>query len=69
MKLENLPERCKDDYRIVLAAVTENGWVMRFVSDTIKDDRDIVFAAVTSDGLVLHFASERLKNDVDIYKR
>ena len=50
----------------VLAAVTKNGSLLRYVSDTLKNDKEVVLAAVTNDGYALEFASETLRNDRDV---
>ena len=47
----------------VLAAVTRNGFALKYASETLKDDRDVVLAAVAQNGFALEYASETLKND------
>ena len=49
-----------------LAAIRNNGYILRSASDRIKDDLDIVLAAVGNDGCTLDYASGRLKDDRDI---
>ena len=47
----------------VLAAVTRNGFALKYASETLKDDRDVVLAAVAQNGFALEYASETLKKD------
>ena len=59
--LAHFPEDLQDDKEVVLAAVKENGFALRFASDRLKDDEDIVRAAVRRNRRALRFASERLQ--------
>ena len=61
--------KMKNNYNIVLAAVTSNsgdGKILLFASDELKDNYDIVLAAVKHNGRALQFASSNLQDNYDI---
>ncbi|CAJ1348417.1 unnamed protein product [Effrenium voratum] len=54
--LGRLPEACREDRDIVMAAVQSRGQALRFASESLQNDREVVFAAVSQDGHALKFA-------------
>jgi len=52
-----------------LAAVSNNGWTLRFASDELKNDIDIVIKAVSNDGQALRFASNKWQEYFDLIKQ
>jgi len=59
----------KDDKELVLAAVKQNGWALRYASPLLQDDKDVVLAAVKihfGGPRHLQWASDRLKSDTDV---
>ena len=50
----------------MLAAVKQNGWVLRHASAELRADRELVLAAVGQQGAVLEFASPELRADRDV---
>ena len=60
------PKELRNDRKIVLAAVKQNGFVQEYASPELRKDREIVPAVVTQKGLALKYASEELKNDRSI---
>ncbi len=51
---------------MILAAVTQNGWVLQYAAEEFKADKDIVLAAVTRYASVLEYAAEDLKANREI---
>ena len=51
---------------VVLAAVTHNGFAIRFASEELKVDIEVVMAAVTQNGFALRYVSEELKADIEV---
>lgn len=64
--IESLSEELKNDYDILLAAVNNFGYNLRFGSEILQDNYNIVSAAVKNKGLSIKFASYRLQKDKDI---
>jgi hypothetical protein len=54
--------------RSALAAVTQYGMALQYVSERLREDKDFILAAVTQDGRALEYASKRLQDDDDIKK-
>jgi len=52
--------------RVVLAAVQQGGWTLRYASNDFRADRGVVLAAVTQNGCALKFASPELQQDPEI---
>jgi hypothetical protein len=59
-------ETLRDDFDVVLSAVSSNGYALFRASDGLKDNFDVVMAAVHSNGGALVHATTRLKADPDI---
>ena len=55
----------QNDKDVVLAAVQQNGFALKYASEELKKDREIVLAAVRQNGYALEYASE-LKKDREI---
>lgn len=60
--LERVPPRYRDK-QMVLAAVSENGFAIRFSPEPLKRDREIVSAALQENGLALRSVPDLLKDD------
>ena len=58
-----LPE---GDRTIVLTAVSQDGFALRFATQELKGDREIVMAAVSQDGEALQYATKEVKGDEEI---
>jgi hypothetical protein len=63
LNLQFMPEGCKSDKCLVLAAVHENGNAIQFASDELKDDREIIMAALENDGSALYFCPDWVRDD------
>ena len=50
---------------MVLAAVQQDGWALKFASSELQQDREVVLAAVQQSGWLLQFASSKLQQDRD----
>ena len=59
-------DHLRNDMRIVLAAITENGNALEFASESMRDNREVVLVAVCSSGEVLNCLSQRLQNDREV---
>ena len=64
--LSYVSERLRNDMRIVVQAVKQNGAALEFASAQLRDDRDVVEVAVNQNAKALNFASARLKSDGDL---
>ena len=54
------------DKVVVMAAVKQNGRVLRFASQELQRDREVVMEAVKQNGMVLSDASQELQRDRDV---
>ncbi len=64
--LQKNPE-WNNDKDVVLAAVKQWGWVIRFASNELKNDREVVMTAIQQwCGYALQYASDELRNDKDV---
>eukprot|EP00971_Amphidinium_carterae_P168561 3339740-Amphidinium_carterae.1 len=61
--LEDVPEHCRADCDILLAAVQVNGLALRHAAEECKRDREIVLAAVQQTGHALQYAAAECKAD------
>jgi hypothetical protein len=52
-----------ENYEIVLAAVKNHGFALKYANDTLKRNDEIVFAAVTKHGGALQYASNALRDN------
>lgn len=64
--LKNIPINFRDDFDIVLVAVSKNGISLEFSSENLKNNYEIVLAAITQNGTSLQYASNELKNNKKI---
>ena len=51
------------DFQAVLAAVQQNGWLLKHASVDMKNNEEVVLAAVKQDSWALQFASDQMKNN------
>ena len=51
---------------MVLEAVKNNGFSLRFASYELRNDKEVVLEAVKNVGFALQFASETLRNDREV---
>ena len=64
--LEYASENLKNNYDIVMVAVTDHGGSLIYASEDLQNNYDIVMAAVTIYGKSLEYASNNLQNNYDI---
>lgn len=64
--LKSASEAQRADRDIVLAAVSKDGWALRYASKELRADHDVVLAAVSDIGQALEYASDELRSDRDI---
>ncbi len=58
--------KLRDNYDIVMAAVSRNGWSLKYASEELRDNYNIVMVAVENCGTSLEYASDRLQNNYNI---
>ena len=51
---------------LVMWAVRQDGYALRYADESLQDDRDVVLEAVNNCGAALYYASDTLKKDIDI---
>ena len=66
--LELIPEKFKDDKRMVKDFVAQNGINIRYASKRLQDDRTIVAIAVQNNPCSILWASDRLKKDAELIR-
>lgn len=66
--LQNLNDELRNNKEIVLAAINQYCYALRFASEQIKSDQEVVFSAVNQNPLSLQYASEKLLNDRQFIK-
>jgi len=49
---------------IVLAAVTEDGYTLRYAANDLKSDREIVLSSTRQNGRALEYAAGELKSEI-----
>ena len=64
--LESACDELKDNFDVVLAAVSKDGWALQHASKKRRGDHTIVMAAVSQNGGALRWASEELKGTRNI---
>lgn len=64
--LNSLSESIKDNYDIVLIAVSENLNNFKYASERLRDNETILKAVIKQSGYSIKFTSDRLKADKDI---
>jgi predicted RNA-binding protein (virulence factor B family) len=66
MFLQNLPQTFRSNKKVVISAVTNDGYALNHAAENLQDDKEVVFAAVTNNGGALEFASQRLRADKEV---
>ena len=61
-------DRLRNDFDVVMAAVTRTGFALKNASPTLKDNAEIVKVAVMQEGRALEHASERLRDNEDMVR-
>ena len=56
----------QNDRDIIMNAVTNYGYALKYASKELQNDREVVMSAVRNAGWALQFASRTLKDDYDI---
>ena len=49
---------CVRAREVVIAAVGQEGWALKYATEALKGDREVVMAAVVQDGTALRYATE-----------
>ena len=62
---DDVPEVLLYDKEFILAAVKENGDILKFLSDDYRDDKHLLIDAVKSSDSAFKYASARIKADKD----
>ena len=62
----NTREKLKRDREVVLEAVKQDGYALRFASEELRGDRDVVMEAVKQNGDALQYASQELQRDTEV---
>ena len=57
---------CSRSKPVVLAAVQQAGFALKYASDELRGDREVVLAAVQQDGFALKYASDELRGDREV---
>lgn len=65
IEITNLKKN-KDNREYVLDAVSKQGSLLDFASESLKDDKEIALAAIKNNPEALEFASDRLKGDREV---
>ena len=55
-----------DNKEYVLKAVSEQGKLLEWASDSLRDDEEVVKTALENDGEAMEFASDRLKDNKEL---
>lgn len=63
--LEFCSESIKKDHDVIVSALEQHGWNLKYLNDTQRDSKNIVSIATHKNGGPIQFASDRLKNDRD----
>ena len=59
--LKDIPKEYAYDIEAVRAAVTYNGYSLKYAQDEFKNDKEVVLEAVSNKGEAIMYASEQLK--------
>lgn len=62
-------ERFHNDFEMVLTAVENEGWVIKYADDEIRDDEKIVMAAIKSDGSALRYVNSRFQDNIELVQQ
>ena len=54
------------DKDVVLAAVAQNGWALKYAHEELRRDKDVVLAAMAQNGEALWYAHEGLQLQISI---
>ena len=60
------PEEIRGDREVVMAAVAESAWTLRYASEELRGDREVVMAAIALEGHALQHARDELKGDREV---
>ena len=60
MILQNAPDSVRDNFDIILKAVSNDGYALKYASERLKDDVSIVSAAVSQEARAIRDAGEYL---------
>ena len=55
----------RNDREVVLAAVRQTGWVLKYADESLRNDREVVLAAVKKDACALEYAGD-FRNDREV---
>ena len=61
-----IDKRLLDDKDVVLATLSKESLLFKYISKRLQDDEEVVMKAVKLNGLCLQYVSDRLKNDKEI---
>ena len=56
----------RNDKNRMLKVIEDDGYNLKFASESLKDDEDIVKASIKQEGIFIEFASERLRDNIEI---
>lgn len=62
--LEYASDSVKNDKKIVLKAVSQNGYALRYSSRELKNDKEVVLAACLQNEKVISYASDEMKEEI-----
>jgi len=63
--LQHYPE-LRNNKEVVLEAVKQYGWALKYASDELRANKEVVIEAVKQDGYALRFASDELKANKEV---
>ena len=64
---EFIPEKLRDDYTYMLAAVTYNGTLFQFASKRLRNNHAIILAALKTSHDILEHAGDYLQNNRNFF--
>jgi hypothetical protein len=56
----------KGDKEVVLKAVAQDGYALRYADESLRKDKEVVLKAVAQDGYALEYADESLRKDKEV---
>ena len=62
----HIPEKLKNNHKVILAAVKEDGYALEYTTNELKGNREIVLAAVEENAFALQYATDELKDNREI---
>eukprot|EP01080_Neovahlkampfia_damariscottae_P011951 gene11951-5352_t len=66
MEFKSIPERWRNDYDIIIAAIALKGSDIQYCGEQFRNDKTIALLAVSKEGYSLKFLSPEFQNDVDM---